>query len=233
MSNPASQDSATLTLHHLNDSRSQRILWLLEELEMPYKLVKYQRREDKSTPDELKAISPLGTAPVITDGDVTLAESGAIIEYILDKYGNGRFLPSESGKIHDLFFRHYAEGTVMPLLVQKLIYGLVPQRSPFIIRPLVRRIFSTLDSLVVDPRLQIQATFIEEHLSKCGDWLAGGQGPTSADFMMSFALEAWADRSPEMLGPKIREYVKRIHARPAYQRALAKGGEYKYAKPAL
>ncbi|GJE86433.1 glutathione S-transferase [Phanerochaete sordida] len=229
----SSETSTTLTVHHLNDSRSQRMLWLLEELEVSYNITKYHRLEDGSTPAELIAINPLGTAPVITDGDVTLAESGAIVEYILGKYGNGRFSPPEAGKIHNLFFTHYTEGTLMPLLVQRLIYGLVPQRSPFIVRPLLWYIFSTLDNLVVQPRLTRQATFIEEHLSKCGDWLAGGQGPTSADFMMSFALEAWVEGNPEMLGPKIKEYVKRIHARPAYQRALEKGGEYKYAKPAL
>lgn len=123
----------------------------------------------------------------------------------------------------------------MPLLVNKIIFGLVPTRSPFILRPLVRYIFSTLDSVLVNPRLKVQAEFvrslylrsrcllkrtscdrpgqIEEHLSKCGDWLAGGQGPTSADFMMSFALEVWVDGSPDMLGSRIKEYVKRIHAR--------------------
>jgi len=226
-------ESPTLTAHHLNDSRSQRVLWLLEELELPYTLVKHHRREDGTTPEELKVINPLGTAPFITDGDITLAESGAIIEYILGKYGNGRFLPPDSGKVDNLFYTHYAEGTLMPLLVNRFIFGLVPTKSPFILRPLLRYIFSTLDSVVVNPRLKVQAAFIEEHLSKCGDWLAGGQGPTSADFMMSFALEAWVDGSPDMLGPRIKEYVKRVHARPAYQRVLTKGGEYQYAKPAL
>ncbi|EKM56543.1 uncharacterized protein PHACADRAFT_253732 [Phanerochaete carnosa HHB-10118-sp] len=228
-----SSEPSVLTVHHLDNSRSQRVLWLLEELELPYTLVKHRRREDFSVPEELRVVNPLRTAPVITDGDITLAESGAIIEYILGKYGSGKFLPPDSGKVDNLFYTHYAEGTLMPLLVNRFIFGLVPTKSPFIFRPLLWYIFSTLDNAVVNPRLKVQAEFIEEHLSKCGDWLAGGQGPTSADFMMSFALEVWADGSPDMLGPKIKEYVKRVHARPAYQRALTKGGEYKYAKPAL
>ncbi|KIP09910.1 hypothetical protein PHLGIDRAFT_101988 [Phlebiopsis gigantea 11061_1 CR5-6] len=229
----SSETVAGITVHHLNNSRSQRILWLLEELEIPYKIVHHKRQGDGLAPVELKAIHPIGTAPIITDGPVTVAESGAIVEYLIGKYGNGKFVPSESGMVDNLFFTHYTEGTVMPLLVNKLIFSIAPSRSPFILRPLVRLVFSGLETGFVLPRLTGHAKIIEDHLSKCGDWLAGGQGPTSADFMMSFALEAWVSELPDMLGPKIKEYVGRIHERPAYQRALTKGGEYKYAKAAL
>ncbi|PSR76185.1 hypothetical protein PHLCEN_2v8608 [Hermanssonia centrifuga] len=204
---------STLIVHHLNDSRSQRILWLLEELEVPYEIKKYQRNADMTAPKELVDVNPLGTAPVITDRGVTLAESGAIVEYIIDKYGGSKALPPDSGKVDNLFFTHYAEGSLMPLLVNKLIFSMIPDRAPFILRPILRGVFNSLDSALINPRLKTQADYIEKHLSKCGDWFAGGQGPTSADYMMSFALEAWANRSLDMLGPKSVEYVKRIQAR--------------------
>ncbi|KAH8097038.1 thioredoxin-like protein [Cristinia sonorae] len=223
-----------LTVHHLNNSRSQRLLWLLEELEVPYEIKKYQRGADLLAPKELKQVHPLGLSPIITDGDVTLAESGAIIEYVIEKYGGSKAHPPESGKIHDLYFKHYVEGSLMPLLVNSLIFTIVPQRAPFIIRPLVRPIFNMLLAQMVTPRLKEHAKMIEDHLTKDSkQWLAGGTEPTASDFIMSFALESWATKDPEILGPNTKAYVKRIHERPAYQRGLEKGGEYAYGQPKL
>ncbi|KAI0791687.1 thioredoxin-like protein [Abortiporus biennis] len=225
-----SHTEPTLTLHHLNDSRSQRILWLLEELGIPYNIKSYQRGPDGIAPQELAQIHPFGTAPIITDGEITLAESGAIVEYIIDKYGAGKAQPPESGKLDNLFYTHYSEGTLMPLLVNKLIFSIAPSKAPFFIRPLLRVVFGALQTKLIDPRLAIHSKYIETHLSKGQEWFAGGSEPTSADYMMSFALEAWANGYPAVLGGKTKEYVKRVHARPAYKRALEKGGEYSYAK---
>jgi len=218
-----------VVLYHLNDSRSQRILWLMEELEIPYEIKKYQRTKEGSAPKELENVHPLGTAPVIVDGSITLGESGAIVEYLISKYGNGKAQPPEAGKVDDLYFTHYCEGSLMPLLVNKLIFTMIPERAPFLLRPLLRSIFSNVQNVMVNPRLKKHAALIEEHLSKCGTWIAGGEEPTTADYMMGFALEAWATGN-DVLGPNTMAYIQRIHERPAYKRALEKGGEYKYAK---
>ncbi|KAI0372103.1 thioredoxin-like protein [Pilatotrama ljubarskyi] len=226
------QEVPKLIVHHLNNSRSQRILWLLEELEVPYEVKKYQRTSDQTAPPELKAVNPLGTAPVITDGSLNLAESGAIVEYIIQKYGGGRAQPPESGKIDNLYFTHYAEASLMPMLVNKLIFRIIPQKAPFFLRPVLNSVFNTVSAKLLDPRLKIHAEMIEKHLSKVDQFFAGGNEPTSADYMMIFCLEAWSNRGGEVLGPKTKAYMERIHARPAYQRALEKGGEYAYAKKA-
>ncbi|TBU23633.1 thioredoxin-like protein [Dichomitus squalens] len=222
-----------LIVHHLNDSRSQRILWLLEELEVPYEIKKYQRTAERLAPPELKAVHPLGNAPVITDGDLTLAESGAIIEYIIKKYGNGRAQPPESGWLDDLYYTHYAEASLMPILVNKIIFKIIPERSPFLIRPLLRSVFNQVSALMLNPRLKTHVQMIEDHLAKTNGWFAGGEVPTAADYMMIFPLEALDSQDKSVLGSKTIEYVKRAHERPAYKRALEKGGEYVYAKASL
>ncbi|KAI1798067.1 thioredoxin-like protein [Ganoderma leucocontextum] len=225
--------SSKVVVHHLNDSRSQRILWLLEELEVPYEIKKYQRTAERVAPPELKAVHPLGNAPVITDGDLTLAESGAIVEYIIRKYGNGRAQPSESGWLDNIYYTHYSEASLMPMLVNKLIFKIVPERSPFLIRPLLRPVFDKVSALMLEPRLKNHAELIEKHLTKTNGWFAGGEEPTSADYMMIFCLEAWATQDKGALGPKAIEYIKRVHARPGYKRALEKGGDYSFAKASL
>ncbi|KDQ60257.1 hypothetical protein JAAARDRAFT_32638 [Jaapia argillacea MUCL 33604] len=181
-------------------------------------------------PDEYRDLHPLGKAPVITDGDVTLAESGAIIEYIIQKYGNGRADPPETGKLDNFYFVHYAEGSLMPLLVNKLMFTLIPQKAPLLLRPLLKPIFGGLAAHLIDPGIKNHCKFIEAHLERGGDWLAGGDHPTAADFMMSFPLEALQSRGGSgSIGPLTEQYVKRIDERPAYKRALEKGGKYSYA----
>ncbi|QRV82183.1 glutathione S-transferase [Ceratobasidium sp. AG-Ba] len=226
-------ESHKVIVHHLNDSRSQRVLWLLEELEVPYEIKKYQRTADHVAPKELKAVHPLGLSPVITDGDVVLAESGAIAEYLIEKYGNGRFTPPESGRIDELYYKHYAEGTIMPLLVNQLIFTLAPQRAPFYIRPVLNMVFGMLMSQMIYPRIKLHMEMIEKHLAaRPGKFISGGDIPTAADFQMIFPLEAYVARTESEVGEHIQAYVKAIHERPAYKRAskgLEKGGKYSYA----
>jgi len=223
-----------ITLHHLNDSRSQRILWLLEELELPYEIKKYQRTQEGLAPLELYNIHPLGLAPIVTDGELTLVESGAIIEYLIEKYGGSKAQTTESGKMHDLYFKHYAEGTLMPILVNKHVYSVAPEQAPFFIRPVARVVFDAVAAKLVTPRLLRHAAYLEQHLEKDKKkWFAGGEEPTIADYMMSFGLDGWSTILPEMFGPNLKAYVRRVHDRPAYQRGLKKGGEYAYAKSSL
>ncbi|KAH9930533.1 thioredoxin-like protein [Epithele typhae] len=220
--------SSTLTIHHLNDSRSQRILWLVEELDVPYEIKKYACGVDSKAPEDLKTVNPLGGAP------------GHLIEqYIIAKYGEGRAQPPESGKLDNLYFTHYSEASLMPMLVQKLLFKKIPTQAPFFIRPFLNIVFSKIDAGLREVSWAVRVGShcltnarrqIEEHLEKCGDWTAGGSEPTAADYMMVFSLEAWGNSSPFPFGPKTREYVNRAHARPAYKRALEKGGEYKYAR---
>jgi len=215
-----------LIVHHLNDSRSQRILWVLEELGIPYEIKKYQRTETMQAPQELLDINPIGKSPVISDGDIILAESGAIIEYLIEKYGNGKWKPTtDSGYIDNLYYTHTAEGSLMPLLVQKLMLQVIPQKAPYIISYLLRYIFGTVDASFLQPDVDRFIKLIEGHLSKV-EYFAGGTEPTSADFAMSFPLEALV--LEKMAGPHITKYVLKFQSRPGYQRALEKGGDYSY-----
>ncbi|KXV11899.1 glutathione S-transferase [Gluconobacter oxydans] len=222
-----------LVVHHLNNSRSQRILWLLEELELPYE-IRFYKRDPKTmrAPPELKRVHLLGKAPVLVDGDVVLPESGAIIEYVLKRYGNGRLMPAEetSDWVRFVFWLHYAEGSAMPPLLLKLIFQMLPEKVPFLLRPLVRKIASETQKGFVDPQLRLNMDFWESELAKTG-WFAGAD-LSGADIQMSFPLEAAASRAGALLGrPNVRAFLERIHARPAYRRAIEKGGPYAYAKP--
>jgi glutathione S-transferase len=204
-----------LTVHHLNNSRSQRVLWLLEELGVPYELVRYQRQPDLRAPAELRAIHPLGKSPVITDSGNTIAESGAITEYILDSYGEGRLIPPAKTpeRLRYTYWLHYAEGSAMPPLL----------------RPLVRKVTSQALTTLVNPQLKQHMAFWESELGKT-EWFAGNEF-TAADIVMSFPLEAAASRGGLEQGhPRAMAFLARIHARPAYNRALEKGGAYAVAK---
>lgn len=222
-----------LTVHHLEKSRSQRVLWLLEELNVPYQIKTYLR--DKKTMlalPELKSVHPLGKSPVITDGDLTIAESGAILEYLVDAYGSRA--PTELGVLKPMagtpahrqyvYWMHYAEGSLMPSLVMKLIFTTIPtQPMPFFVRPIARQLCGKVQSSFIDPGIAAHLKFIDEHLSK-NEWFTGA-AMTVADVQMSFPIAAALARGD---GAKnfqhIAAYAKKIEARPAYQRALAKGG---------
>ncbi len=218
---------AVITVHHLNHSRSQRVLWLLEELEVPYEMVKYER--DPKTllaPDSLKKIHPLGKSPVITDGDATIAESGAIVDYLVETYGNGRLVPAKGTKHYRdyRYFMHYAEGSLMPYLLLKLIFAKVKHaKVPFFIKPISSKIADKVMADFVTPNLVRHAAFLGEHLEK-NKWFAGDE-LTAADIQMSYAVEALESRSKDLtISPTIGALAKRMRERPAYQRALAKGG---------
>jgi glutathione S-transferase len=221
-----------ITVHHLNNSRSQRVLWMLEELELPYEIVKYDR--DPKTmlaPQALEKIHPLGKAPIMVDGDATLAESGAILEYLVDTYGKGRFVPAAGTPAHRhyKYFMHYAEGSLMPYLLLKLIFRRIRSAPlPFFLKPIARKIADTVSGDFVDPNLGRHAKFLGEHLDK-HKFFAGDE-LTAADVQMSFPIEALVHRAKDMLlSSSLEDWVHKIHARPAFKRALERGGPYELA----
>lgn len=223
--------TAMITVHHLNNSRSQRILWMLEELGAPYEIKRYEREATMQAPEALRAVHPLGKSPVISDGDKTLAESGAILEYLADTYGGGKFSPPAGSpeRLHYTYFMHYAEGSLMPLLFMKLVFGKLPSRVPFFMRPVARAIANGADKTLLGPQITNHFAFLEGELGK-REWFAGANF-SAADIQMSFPLEAAAARSPLFARlPKLKAFVDRIHARPAYKRALEKGGPYELLK---
>src|ERR1700681_3062730 len=219
---------AMLTVHHLNNSRSQRVLWLLEELGVPYEIVRYKRQRDIRAPPELRAIHPLGKSPVITDNGNTIAEAGAIAEYITETHGDGRLipLPKSRERLRYTYWLHYAEGSAMPPLLLKLLFKLMPRRAPALLRPLVRKVYNQALNTLVNPQLKQHMAFWESELGK-SQWFAGDEC-SAADIQMSFPLEAAAARGGLEQGhPRAMAYLERIHARPAYNRALEKGGPYR------
>lgn len=217
-----------LIVHHLNNSRSQRVLWLLEELGLDYQIKHYQRNQQTMlAPPELKAVHPLGKSPVITDGDQVIAETGAIIEYLIEKYGQGRLIPAAGTpeRLRYSYWLHYAEGSLMPLLVMKLVISKIVPGSPALIRPIARAIVNSLNQRFLGPNLRTHLDFVESELAR-SEWLAGN-AISAADVIMSFPLEAAAARGDDGVArPHIQAFVQRISARPAYKRALEKGGTY-------
>src|SRR5258708_1148243 len=163
-----------LTVHHLNNSRSQRVLWLLEELGVPYEIARYQRQSSMLAPPELRAIHPLGKSPVITDDGNTVAESGAIVEYIIGAHGNGRLIPPPNTpeRLRYTYWLHYAEGSAMSPLLLKLLFTLMPKRAPALLRPLVRKVSNQALTTMVNPQLKQHMAYWETELGK-SEWFAG------------------------------------------------------------
>jgi glutathione S-transferase len=220
-----------IVVHHLNNSRSQRVLWMLEELGLDYEVKRYQREPSMQAPASLIAVHPLGKSPVISDGDRTLAESGAILEYLVETYGNGRFVPRPGApeRLHYTYFMHYAEGSLMPLLVMKLMFSRIPSQVPALLRPVARMISNGADRIRLEPQLAMHLRFLESELGK-REWFAGSDF-SAADVQMSFPLEAAAARAGLGTGlPKLSAFLDRIHARPAYKRAIERGGPYALLK---
>ena len=219
-----------LAIHHLENSRSQRILWLLEELGIDYQINRYER--DKKTslaPLNLLAVHPLGKAPVITDGDLTVAESGAIIEYLVNQYDDGRLMPAigTPQSMDYIYWIHYAEGTFMPLMIVSLIMSRIETAPmPFFVKPIAKGIVSKVRAGYLSPNIKRNLEYINTTLGNstwfCGDEL------TAADIQMSFPLEAAEVRTAlDPAYPNIKSFLQRMRARPAYQAALEKGGPYK------
>jgi glutathione S-transferase len=222
-----------IIVHHLNNSRSQRVLWLLEELGLEYEVKRYERdAKTMLAPPSLRAIHPLGKSPVITDGDLTLAESGAIVEYLVERYGAGRLAPPAGTpeRVRYTYWLHYAEGSAMPPLLLKLIFTQIPKAPmPALVRPFVRRIADGVRTTFVEPQIKLHLDYIEGELSK-STWFAGDEF-TAADIQMSFPVEGAASRGGlDASRPKLWAFLQRIHARPAYTRALERGGPYELLK---
>lgn len=221
-----------IRLHHLNNSRSLRVLWLLEELGLPYGIVHYQR--DAKTllaPPALRRIHSLGKSPIVEDGDIIMAESGAILEYLVDRYDVDRaFAPAPSpdyseASLRYRYWMHYAEGSAMPPLLLTLVFNRILQSPmPFFAKPIAKAICEKVLQGFVSPQLIHHVNHIESELER-SQWFAGEQF-TAADIQMSFPLEAIVARTSNLQLPRIRAFLDRIHARPAYRRALDRGGTF-------
>ncbi|MDB5824213.1 MAG: glutathione S-transferase [Herminiimonas sp.] len=222
-----------LTLHHLETSRSQRVLWLLEELQVPYEIVRYRRdAKTRLAPPELKAIHPLGKSPIITDGDVTIAESAAILEYLVEKYGSlgkgdvATLQPALGTPEYRAcrYWMHFAEGSLMNWLVMKLVFMTIPtQPMPFFVRPVARQLCATVQAKLIDPNVKTALEFINNHLAS-HKWIAGDH-LTTADFQMSFAVEASLARGKDASAySNLARYRDDMVKRPAYQRGIEVGG---------
>lgn len=220
-----------ITVHHLNDSRSQRVLWLLEEMGLPYEVKRYQRdAKTMLAPPALKAIHPLGKSPVLDEGDARIAETGAIIEYLLETHAgsNLRPAPGTEAARRCTYWLHYAEGSAMTPLLLKLIFSAIPGRVPFLARGVAKGISKGMNAAMIDPQIAAHTAYWEAELGR-SEWFAG-DAFSAADIMMSFPVEAAGSRVPYGPDkPKLKAFLQKIHARPAYQRALERGGPYSYA----
>jgi glutathione S-transferase len=218
-----------LTVHHLENSRSHRIVWLLEELGIPYQIERYGRdKETGMAPPEILDVHPLGKAPVITDGDKTIAESGAIIEYLVYEYDDGRLKPEEgtAERRAYTYWLHYSEGTFAPLMLLSLVMGRIEKAPlPFFAKPIAKGIAGKVRGGYLDPNVTRNLEFMEWTLSK-SKWFCGDRF-TAADVQMSFALEAAEVRTDLSSSyPNLAAFLEAIRARPAYKAALDKGGHY-------
>ncbi|HEY4636793.1 MAG TPA: glutathione S-transferase [Burkholderiales bacterium] len=218
-----------IVVHHLNNSRSQRVLWLLEELGLDYEVRRYQRNaKTMLAPPELRAVHPLGKSPVIEDAGQVLAESGAIVEYLAERYGEGRLVPPAGTpeRLRYRYWLHFAEGTAQPPLLLKLLFDRLDKGPmPFFVRPVARAIAQRAKDTFIQPNIDRNLDFMERELAK-SEWFAGA-GFSAADVQMSFPLEAAVVRGGlDAKRPRLMGFLERIHARPAYRRAIDKGGEY-------
>lgn len=216
-----------LKVHHLNQSRSQRILWALEELGLPYQIIHYQREKTMLAPESLKKVHPLGKSPVLEDEGLIIAESGAILEYLQETYDTGAQLkpldlePRQQYR----FWLHYAEGSLMPLLLMKLVFNSLGKPPvPFGIRTIGKMLGQGIQKSWLNKQIETHARFIESHLAK-QPWFAGEQ-PSMADIQMSFPIFALLSRSGIADLPHTQSWKKRVETRPAWQRAIEQGGPF-------
>lgn len=221
-----------ITVHHLNNSRSQRVLWLLEELELPYEVVRYERdAQSMLAPAALRAVHPLGKSPVLEDDGQVLAESAAILETLVERYDRDhrfspRPLPVDAPERQRFrYWLHYAEGSAMPPLLLSLVFSRLKQAPmPFFARPIARGIADKALSSFVGPQIKLHMDYLEDELGK-HEWFAGDRF-TAADIQMSFPVEAATQRAGDAARPRLQAFLGRIHDRPAYRRALERGGPF-------
>ena len=218
-----------ITVHHLENSRSQRILWLLEELGLEYRVERYARDPvTMQAPATLKAIHPLGKSPLLSDGATTVAESGAIIEYLLDAHGAGHLRPpaGSPARLRFNYWLHYAEGSAMTPLLLALVFRRVARAPmPFFVRPVARAIADGAMKSYIQPQIDLHLDYMEAELAR-STWFAGADF-SAADIQMSFPVEAGvAQGGRATQRPRLRAFLARIAERPAHARALAAGGPY-------
>ena len=216
-----------ICLHHLEKSRSLRILWALEELKLEYDVKFYQRLANFAAPPELKKIHPLGKAPVLTDQEFTLAESAAILEYLQENYDQqAQFKPKKQPQQLDYrYWMHYAEGSLMPLLLMTFVMNEVPKKLPEVVQGMADKVLDAIKHNFISPRLKEHLEYLEDYLTQ-NQYFAGDF--SFADIQMSFALQALSQRFGDEYA-NIQAYVKRIEARDAYQRAKAKEQQLKHS----
>ncbi len=217
-----------IVVHHLEHSRSQRVLWLLEELGLPYEVKRYARdRKTMLAPPELAQVHPLGKSPVIADGDVVVAESGAIVEYLCERAGGRLKPPPGTAEARRwTYWLHFSEGSAMPPLLFKLVFDKIRSAAPLIVRPIAGAIASQVEKGFYGPNIRRHLEFMEAEL-KARDWFAGPDF-SAADIQLSFPMEAAQARGGlDGRYPKLQSWLQRIHARPAYARALERGGPYR------
>ena len=221
-----------IVVHHLNESRSQRVLWLLEELALPYEIRSYQRdATTRLAPPELKRVHPLGKSPVLEDAGQTIIESGAIVDHLIRRHGAGALQPATDSAEYTVYqqWLHYAEGSAMPPLLLTLVLARIRDaRMPFFARPVARSIIGKAMAGFVGPQVKLHLDWMESSLARSGGWF-GGERFTAADIQMSFPVEAAAARHGLAAHPQLAGFLQRIHARPAYQRALTQGGRFALA----
>lgn len=216
-----------ITVHHLEYSQSFRVLWLMEALGVPYELKLYAR--DKTTnlaPAEYKAISPLGTSPVITEGEMALSESNAIMDYILDKHDKGGLRPAFGSpeRVDYLFWFHASQGSLMPMLTFEAVFGVLKKRVPAFLRPLIKTVLGKAEDSFVKPRLKLLMDKAEADLSR-HKWFAG-ETLTAADIVMSYCMESAKSRGYiTAKHVNCQRWLDQMHNDPAYQAAMAKDGK--------
>ncbi len=214
---------STIVLHHLELSRSTRVLWALEELKLPYEIKTYKRDKNMRADPALKQIHPLGKSPVVVIDGMVLAESAAILEYLVD-LGDGALRPQTPGERQEVrYWLHFAEGTLIPTLLMSLIHSKAIEKVPFLIKPMVKGVLGTIDGVFTNPEILRNMAFVEQTLAG-RPWLAG-ENFTAADIQMSYALQAGVHQAPgNQHYPNIASYIQRFEARPAYGKAVEIGG---------
>lgn len=214
-----------ITVHHLEKSRSTRVLWALEELDLDYEIVEYKRNpKTMRAPPELRRVHPLGKSPVVDVDGMVLAESGAVLEYLVERFGEGRLRPTDPELAQRCrYWLHYAEGSLLPPLLVRLIEGQIRKAPvPFFIRPITRGIASQVEKSYSGPEITNHLRFIEEALGE-HEWFAGPER-SIADIQMSYPLQAATSRGGIGEHPRIARWIERVEALPAYQRAIERGG---------
>lgn len=217
-----------LTLHHLENSQSIRVLWLLEELRANYQIKHYKRDEDTSlAPEDFKKLHPMGTSPCITDGELVMPESNAILDYVMDKYGSAELRPGAESELRAnyLYWYHASQGTFMPLLLESLIFKRMVSKVPIIIRPIIKFVVDKVKTNYLNVRLQKMLAQIENTLAS-STWFAGEQF-TAADIVMGYCMEvAYVRVGMDDRYPNSQRFLQQMRERPAYKKAMIKNGVF-------